>query len=400
MKLTFVSNYINHHQIPVSNELYAKLKDDYTFIQTEPMEEERIKMGWGGDFDSLPYLKKYYENEELCKKLIAESDVVIFGGCDDESYISDRLEEGKPIVRYSERLYKEGQWKWISPRGLKKKYHDHTRHSDSKVYLLCAGAYVADDFNIIRAYKGKRFKWGYFPEFIEYTDDERKQRRDDRRSHESLQILWVGRLIDWKHPESVIRLAQVLKSKNIAFEITVIGDGDMREDIESRIDKSDLKDSIKMVGSKSPEEVREYMNQSDIFLFTSDYKEGWGAVLNEAMNAGCAIVASHAAGAVPTLIKHRQNGLIFPSKDFDKMSSLVEELSKDQKWRLSLGENAYETIENEWNHKEAANRLYNLCNQILNGRVEPYRTGPVSEARVIHERKMYKHLIGVDKYSE
>ncbi len=400
MKLTFVSNYINHHQIPVSNVLYEKLGDDYTFIQTEPMEEERIKMGWGGDFDNLKYLKKYYEQEEECKKLIMESDIVVFGGCENENIISERLESGKPVIRYSERLYKEGQWKCVSPRGLRKKYHDHTRYSDAKVYLLCSGAYVADDFNIIKAYPGKRFKWGYFPEFIRYTEDERKDRRDLRRSHEKLEILWAGRLIDWKHPESIIKLARILDRKAIAYHIRVIGDGDMRKEIESQIDKYRLSDRIEMLGSKNPDEVREVMNTSDIFIFTSDYKEGWGAVCNEAMNSGCAIVASHAAGAVPTLIKHRQNGLIFKSGNFKQMASRVIELSADQKWRLSLGENAYETIEELWNHETAALRLLEFSEMILEDRVEPWKHGPISEAKVIHQRKMYRHLLGLDKYAD
>ena len=116
MKLTFVSNYINHHQKPLSDELYKKLGDDYTFIQTEPMEEERIKMGWDTDFDNLPYLKKYYENGYDCKKIIITSDIVVFGGTENEAIIEDRLHEGKPVIRYSERLYKEGQWKCVSPR--------------------------------------------------------------------------------------------------------------------------------------------------------------------------------------------------------------------------------------------------------------------------------------------
>ena len=44
VKAVFISNYINHHQIPFSNALYEQLGDDYHFIQTEPMEEERIAM--------------------------------------------------------------------------------------------------------------------------------------------------------------------------------------------------------------------------------------------------------------------------------------------------------------------------------------------------------------------
>ena len=56
VKAVFISNYINHHQIPFSNALYEQLGDDYHFIQTEPMEEERIAMGWGLDAATLPYV--------------------------------------------------------------------------------------------------------------------------------------------------------------------------------------------------------------------------------------------------------------------------------------------------------------------------------------------------------
>lgn len=46
MTVTFISNYINHHQIPFSNACYEQLKEDYYFIQTQPMEQERLAMGW------------------------------------------------------------------------------------------------------------------------------------------------------------------------------------------------------------------------------------------------------------------------------------------------------------------------------------------------------------------
>ena len=397
MKLAFVSNYINHHQIPISSVLYEKLGDNYTFIQTIPMEEERVNMGWGGDFDKLPYLKKYYEDEYECKKIIMTSDVVIFGGTEDESLIVDRLNENKPVVRYSERLYREGRWKWISPRGLVKKYHDHTRYSDSRVYLLCSGAYVPDDFNIIRAYAGKRFKWGYFPPFKSYSDDERKDRREARRSHDKLEILWVGRMLELKHPESMIAIAQSLSKEEIPYNITMVGDGPVKEKTESEIKKKGLSENFTLLGAKKPEEVRSLMDEADVFVFSSDYREGWGAVINEAMNAGCAVVASHAAGAVPTLIKHRQNGLIFPSGDYKKLSSLVIELSKDQKWRLSLGENAYETIESQWNQKEAGERLVKLCEAIMDDKPFFFESGPLSEAKVIRQDKMYRHLVGMEQ---
>ena len=162
MKLTIVSNYINHHQIPMANALYEKLGADFAFIQTSQMEEDRVKMGWGSEIKAIPYLKRYYEDSSYCAQLMMDSDVVVFGGVEDESYIKPRLQAGKIVIRASERLYREGQWKSISPHGRKKKYEDHTQYADGPVYLLCHGAYVASDFAIVHAYPDKKIYLGIF----------------------------------------------------------------------------------------------------------------------------------------------------------------------------------------------------------------------------------------------
>ena len=49
MKIVFVSNYYNHHQSAVSMALDKLTNGQYTFIQTEPMSEERLKLGYGND---------------------------------------------------------------------------------------------------------------------------------------------------------------------------------------------------------------------------------------------------------------------------------------------------------------------------------------------------------------
>lgn len=54
--------------------------------------------------------------------------------------------------------------------------------------------------------------------------------------------------------------------------------------------------------------VREHMEDADIFLFTSDYNGGRGAVLNESMNSGCMVAASHAIGSVPFLLEDGKRG--------------------------------------------------------------------------------------------
>ena len=86
-----ISNYINHHQIPFSNALYEKEGVEYTFIQTEPMEEERIRMGWGLDPKSLPYVKLLYEEESACRQLIDECDMLLVGWMEHEDIIKDYI---------------------------------------------------------------------------------------------------------------------------------------------------------------------------------------------------------------------------------------------------------------------------------------------------------------------
>ncbi|MDE7277831.1 MAG: glycosyltransferase family 1 protein, partial [Lachnospiraceae bacterium] len=106
MKITFVSNYINHHQIPFSNALYERLGKDYCFVQTMPMEEERVTMGWEVDVGALPYVRCLYEDEYVCRRAIAESDVVLLGWTEREDIAAERLRSWKITIRISERLYR------------------------------------------------------------------------------------------------------------------------------------------------------------------------------------------------------------------------------------------------------------------------------------------------------
>ena len=70
------------------------------------------------------------------------------------------------------------------------------------------------------------------------------------------------------------------------------------------------------------------MRNHDIFIFTSDRQEGWGAVLNEAMDSGSTVVASDAIGSSPFLIKDGQNGFLFKSENhkslYQKVAYLID----------------------------------------------------------------------------
>lgn len=393
MKLTIVSNYINHHQIPMSNELYQKLGDDFAFIQTAPMEEDRIKMGWGSEVQNIPYLKLYYEAEQYCADLILKSDIVIFGGVEDERYIKPRLDVGKIVIRASERLYREGQWKSISPRGRKKKYEDHTQYANAPVYLLCHGAYVASDFEIVHAYPNKKFVWGYFPAVNFYDLDKLFFRKlhVDHTGKTQARILWAGRFLKLKHPEYAIKAARYLKKQGVSFHLDMVGGGALEEMLRTMVRRYQLEENVTFHGFQTPQSVRTYMEEADIFLFTSNYLEGWGAVLNEAMNSACAIVAGHGIGAVPFLLKHGENGLVYKTERFKEFQEYVLRLSQDAGLRKQLGTNAYNTIIKAWNPKEAADRLYRFSEGLLKGEVNAEDNGPLSIASIIWPKEGYAY---------
>ena len=187
----------------------------------------------------------------------------------------------------------------------------------------------------------------------------------------------------------------------------------MEVEIQQMISEKGLEEEVSLCGYLQPAQVREMMEQAEVYLFTSDYKEGWGAVLNEAMNSGCAVLVSHAIGAAPFLLRHGMNGMVFESGNLKDMKEKAEQLLKSPEERRKLGEAAYETILKEWNAERAADRLVEIAGKLLaadDNKMETfdvsparreiiqdirelaYGEGPLSIAKVIAPRNMYQYL--------
>ena len=129
------------------------------------------------------------------------------------------------------------------------------------------------------------------------------------------------------------------------------------------------------------------MEQSQIFLFTSYRNEGWGAVLNESLNSGCAVVASHAIGSVPFLLQDGKNGFIYKDGDINDLFNKVKYLLDNEAERINMQKSAYETIINEWNAENAAKKLIELLTKLLNGEnVETlFESGVCSKAKILKD---------------
>ena len=146
-----------------------------------------------------------------------------------------------------------------------------------------------------------------------------------------------------------------------------------------------LLDCVQMVGSVSPEEVRAEMEKSEIFLFTSNKEEGWGAVLSEGMNSACAVVASHAIGAAPYLVQDGENGFLFESENLDDLYAKVKKLFDEEGLSARMGKKAYETMVGEWNPENAAKRFIELAESKLSHRDFGVKTGVCAPAEILKD---------------
>ena len=373
MKIVFLSNFYNHHQAYISRKLHELTNGNYKFICATALENSRKELGYP-EFDD-EFVILFDGKDQTIQSIIDSADVVICGSAP-EAWIKNRKKQKKLIFRYSERPLKNGLSWWKYPYRF---YKFHKKNPPKvPIYMLCASAYTSVDYAKFGLFKGKCFKWGYFPECNQYENI--KALISGKIKNE---ILWCGRFLDWKHPCDVLEIAKKLKADGKYFHITMIGIGEMEAELKEMESRYELSEYITFLGSVSTQKVREYMEKASIYLFTSDRKEGWGAVLNEAMNSACAVVASDAAGSTPYLVKSGENGIVYPSGDIEALYKAVAQLLDSAEMQSELGIKAYETIINEWNADNAAVRFVCLAEKIISGekKLDLYSTGPCSEIK-------------------
>ncbi len=378
MKIAFFSSVLNHHQIEFCDEMYALHGENFSFISTMEMEEQRKKLKYP-EYER-PYKIKMRENEEAKlkgEKLFQEADVVILGVLMEKA-LRKRLRAGKITFLYKERLFKEKPDFITYFRSLLYAVKEYWPYKSKPFYMLAASAYSHPDYKSLGMFSKKTFSWGYFPPLKEYQEDALMNGKES----EILKIFWAGRLIEWKNPKYLIDVAKTLKDKNISFHIDIVGNGPLEDDLQTLIDENGLENEIAFLGAMPQENVREYMELANVYLFTSNREEGFGAVLSEAMNSGCAVVASESAGATGLLISDGINGRIYKNDSVDELCNIVLELAKNPEKIRELGLNAYKTMVKEQNAKVAAKRFSAVSKAILEERELPeFAAGPMKKIR-------------------
>lgn len=352
MTITFFSNFLNHHQLPLCCELIKLIGEkNFHFVSVERIHAERAQMGYEDMNLKYPFVVRTYESQEQMNyalHLASESDVAIIGSAP-MIFEEIRGKGNKLTFLFRERIFKNGAWHRFYPPTALTIYKGYTRYRNKKTYILCASAYTANDMEKCFFPRKKCLKWGYFPELLPKVD----------KQHNKLSIMWCGRMLWWKHPEDAVEVARMLSNRGIDFEMKIIGNGEKRQAIEQMIDIYNLRSQIQTFDFMTPTNIRKVMNESNVYLFTSGKQEGWGVVLNEAMNSGCVVIANRNAGSSLYLIEDGISGILYNGSK----KSLETAVDKLLAANLSLmSDAAYRSIAEIWNPKNAAKQFLDFIN--------------------------------------
>lgn len=365
MKIAFFSNFLNHHQLPLCKEFANKENVEFVFVATEPTSQERLDMGYADMNKEYNFVLRTYESEENQRNaegLARNCDVMIFGSAP-LLYLHLRMDENKLTFYFTERVLRKGYWRRFIPTTYKKIYNAYLRYKEKPLYILGASAYTSYDLKLCGFNEKKCFKWGYFPEI---RAGEVNSLVELKRGKEVVEILYAGRLLNLKKVLDTVKALNLLLKRNVNnFHFTIIGDGEQKSAIEKYIQKNSLQKYISILPFIPAEEVRCYMDKADVYVFGSNFYEGWGAVVNEAMDSACAVVVSHAVGSAPYLINDGNNGLIYKCGNIKQLANKLNKLITNRAYRENLAINGHNTIKEVWAPTVATERFLQLADALL-----------------------------------
>lgn len=156
-------------------------------------------------------------------------------------------------------------------------------------------------------------------------------------------LVCVGRLCEQKGQLLLVDACSKLAEKGIDFELVLAGDGEMRPEIEALIKQHSLTNKIRITGWISSQQVREEILASRAMVLPS-FAEGLPVVIMEAMALRRPVLTTYVAG-IPELVRHGENGWLFPAGDVDALVQVLEEfLGASMQMLESMGQAAHQRV--------------------------------------------------------
>lgn len=154
-------------------------------------------------------------------------------------------------------------------------------------------------------------------------------------NYDGVKIITLGRLSKEKGQDIIPEVALQLKKQGIDFKWYLIGDGNLRQELEREIDAKDLKENVILLGTKT--NPYPYLAGVDIYVQTSVY-EGFCISLAEARALYLPIISTEFAGAKEQIINGETGSIVKRNTDeiCDELITLIYDKEKREKYSLNL----------------------------------------------------------------
>lgn len=154
----------------------------------------------------------------------------------------------------------------------------------------------------------------------------------------------VGRICPQKAPDTFIKAAKKIREKIPNSYFLIVGDGELRCELERYAKENGIADSLKITGWV--ENALDYVDLFNVALLLSRW-EGFGLAIPEYMMAGKPVVASK-VGAIPGIITDREDGLLVEVDDVNQIVGSVESIHDNQRIQIQLRNNGIMTVHDKF----------------------------------------------------
>jgi glycosyltransferase involved in cell wall biosynthesis len=157
-------------------------------------------------------------------------------------------------------------------------------------------------------------------------------------------LLYAGKLVERKRPDLLIEAVRRLHMASITPRpyLVVVGDGPLRRSLEAASQTLEA-GSLTFAGFQGQQELPRYYDLADVFVLPSE-REPWGLVVNEAMCAGCAVIASDHVGAAADLVRPGWNGAVFRSGDASDLAAAIKGVVGEPERLTRMGAHSLDLI--------------------------------------------------------
>lgn len=178
-------------------------------------------------------------------------------------------------------------------------------------------------------------------------------------------ILSVGRLVDKKGHDDLIEACALLRNRGHEFECRIVGEGPLRETLQSLIAKHDLQDRVTLAGAMNHGSLISLYQQADLFALSPRITEdgdrdGIPNVIAEAMAIGVPVVSTEVSG-IPELVREGKTGLLVAPRDPEALCGAMEQvLQVDPDRARLMAQQGRRVLEQEFDLWITTRKLYRL----------------------------------------